>query len=304
MADGGDGRDSTHTSDGDLDDDVFVESDGEELGADDIGLEANTAALSPKDALGQETPVLESAPLASPSANTPPLRSLGGEPPLAVDGAEPPGDSAAASDREGGIRRVVNPDSFDWGPAACPRAFHLTWSPPDIKPPHGQWQALCRFHKLNHTTACTKSLSATIGKSQAKRLAMAWCLVAPMHDRKRHHGAVRPQMLEPLDEEVLDARMAMMEPPPLAVPTDMELDQAGSELGDDEPQPGPKRKAARTAKAKAAAPKATVKAKPRARAASSRADSGNTSSESSSSSSGSSSSTSDSSSSSNSSDSS
>lgn len=303
--DGDSEHDSAHTNEGDLDGDVFVESDGGALGFDDIGLEAGAAAMSPEGVPGQEAPVWGAAPLASPTADSAPLHMPRAEPPLVVGASEASGDGATASAREGGIRRAVNPDSFDWGPAACPKAFHLTWSPPDVKPPHGQWQALCRFHRLNQTTACTKSLSAGIGKLRAKRLAMAWCLVAPVHDRKRHHGAVRPQMLEPLDEEVLDARMALMEPPPLAVPTDTELDQAEFELGGDAEhggaqdhpaaKPGAKRKAAHTATGKAGTPKAKAEAKPRARAASSNAGSRSSSSDSSSSSAASSSSTSESS---------
>ena len=108
---------------------------------------------------------------------------------------------------------VVPDPSFDWGPD---NAFRIHFTSADLKPPYGQWQATCYYHKLSDKTACTRTVSCLHagGSDNARRLCMLWCLHAPAHSRRRFHKAVPVHSFEVLDECILQARCAELPPPP------------------------------------------------------------------------------------------
>ena len=186
--------------------------------------------LAPEAAAAPATPELYSpaGSVGSPPSSPPP--------PIAPDdppsgwghsGADPapPPSSPRPPSEDRPRRRTFHPDNFDWGPPAKLTAFHFTFSDAAKKPPHGQWMVTCPWHRVSAVTACTRTISLGFGgKDVTKRMLMAWCLQAPVHNRRRHHKEVSPQDLGALPEEVLRARMVAMPPPPAIVLTDAELD--------------------------------------------------------------------------------
>lgn len=130
----------------------------------------------------------------------------------------------------GSIVRVPDPDSAYWGP------FFLTWSNPDKRPPAGAWQARCPFHKLNATTACTKSINAAsttdADKLAAKKKLMSWCLTAATFSRKRDHGAVQTRFMDALPLPALDAQLTTLPLPPAILKTDVDLDAEAATQGE------------------------------------------------------------------------
>ena len=44
------------------------------------------------------------------------------------------------------------------------KTFQFTYSPPNVKPPAGQWYGRCGYHKLNSVTWCSKSVSIKAGE--------------------------------------------------------------------------------------------------------------------------------------------
>ena len=176
----------------------------------------------------------------------------------------------------------LHPDSFAWG------SFRFTFSDAKKRPPHGQWQAKCRFHMLNQKTLCTRAMNVgpdDASKDLALRLLKGWCLAAPQHERKSTHAAMPLQQKDALPHEVLDARQRDMPPVPANVVSDAELDAIAAAEMHASPRPSAKRKrgaaesssarprAKPAAKAKVAAKrqaksKAKVKAKAKAKVAS------------------------------------
>ena len=200
-------------------------------------------------------------------------------PPLAPPSRSPSPDAAPAAPAPAiaaevdvatpSLRRVTNhPDSFTWGPGD---GFVFTWTSADRRPPNGSWQALCRYHKLNKDTACTQSMSANMGKELTKRLLKLWCLQAPLHTRKKHHANIRARFLEDVDEEILQARVESLPPPPEELLDDDQLDELEKRAGngvtsgeDSERDAAPAAKGKAKAKGKARS-KAKPGAKPRAK---------------------------------------
>lgn len=134
----------------------------------------------------------------------------------------------------GARRRGANEDSFDWAP------FRFIFSGPETKPPHGQWQATCPYHRLNDKTLCTKSMSIGMsGKESSKRILQWWCLQAPLYNRRRLHGGARMVASSAVPApEIMEARRAALPVPPPVAPTDLALDAAeGTEAA-----PRPKRR--------------------------------------------------------------
>ena len=169
-----------------------------------------------------------------------------------------PKDSDAAVADIRSLSRVVHQDTFMWGP------FRMTFSDKKSKPPYGQWQATCVYHKLNDKTGCKRSLSlGQVGQSKdrCKRVLMQWCLKAPLFETKRDHAAVPLNPSEALDQEVLDTRLQGLTPPPDHVRTDEAVDKAKADssasLG--KRSAAPKGNAKKKAKAKAAKPKPSHK---------------------------------------------
>ena len=126
-------------------------------------------------------------------------------------------------------------EAFDWGPHHPGErpGFHFHYSPPDKRPPHGQWQVLCYYHKLNDNTACTRSVSCLTagGKAQALKILKVWCTRAPIHNRKRHHWKDVVQPWHVPDPEIIEARARSMRLPPLRaeLKTDDQLDEEEAE---------------------------------------------------------------------------
>ena len=150
------------------------------------------------------------------------------------------------------LPRQEHPLSFNWG------VFRFTYTPPDKRPPHGQFQATCPYHKLSAKTNCTRATQigpCEESKDLAVRALQTWCLLGPCHDRKRRHAAAFIAKADILPREALDAKMQLLPQPPLHLRTDEELDA----LEESEGGAG----AASAAKAK---PKAKGKAKGKAAA--------------------------------------
>ena len=102
----------------------------------------------------------------------------------------------------------------------------MTFSSANKKPPHGQWFAVCPFHRLSTKTGCTKSLSLRSANDAhtALRLMKLWCLQAALFTYKRDHSQVKPHLLckDPLalDDQLLEARALELPPVPAVVHTD------------------------------------------------------------------------------------
>ena len=158
--------------------------------------------------------------------------------------------------------------------------FQLTWRPPPHSP-FGGWIAVCKYHKKNRTTACSRSLTCTTASPEEKhrclRVLYAWCLAAPNHDRKFWHSQEPPVVDIPM--EVVEDRARGLPPLPEPLLDDDELDgiaaglaaaaaakaapaaakakpkgKAKPKLAKAAPAPGPRPKGKAKAKAKAGAP--------------------------------------------------
>jgi hypothetical protein len=176
--------------------------------------------------------------------------------------------------------------------------FYMTWRPDSGN--FGAWQALCKYHKKNSTTACTRSMGCADASraelDRVKRVLRAWCLTAPNHTRKREH-AVEPLVVD-MPSEVLEQSAAELPELPARVLDDVTLDTMAvaavaalalpkakaKALLAPKAKPKPKAKPAVKDKAKGK-PKAKAKAKAAAHGASSASSSSDSSSSSSSSSS-------------------
>lgn len=156
----------------------------------------------------------------------------GGGATAAAEAAGPPTAPPAPVQMEDGtlvggraVRRSAwqqHPDSFDFGP------FRITYTTPEKRPPHGQWQARCLYHRLNERTACTKACQCgpnPADKEFRKRWLLTWCLQAPLYDRKRTHALAQVAQREVLPQELLDRKLLDLAPPPLAPRTDVDLDR-------------------------------------------------------------------------------
>ena len=155
-----------------------------------------------------------------------------------------------------------HPDSFDWGP------FRFTFTGPEKRPPHGQWQATCPFHRLNAKTGCTRATQVgptDSSKDDAKRTLQTWCLLAPLHDRKRRHTSAHVKKADVLPQELLDQRLMELQAPAARPQTDEELDLATGAAAEAPARAKQKVKAKGKPKPGAAekekAPKKTAKAK-------------------------------------------
>ena len=174
--------------------------------------------------------------------------------------------------------RSVQADSFNWGPN-----FRLTFVNATKRPPHGCWQATCRYHAKSKFTGCKRSVQVggvSDAKDHCKRLLMMWCLQAPLHATKKAHSAVAVSPDDVLPLEALNSRLARLQPPPAVVRTDEEIEAEqerearaperrgrGAPKAKTKPKPKPKPKPKSKAKAKAKAkghPKAKAEAKSRA----------------------------------------
>ena len=131
-------------------------------------------------------------------------------------------DARSSSDEEpqsqarAPVVRQIQERSHRWGGFGM---FHLNWEGPEVRPPHGAWQAVCPYHKLSSRTMCTKSYGAHGPTESDIALALSvvkhWCLLATKFDRKRAHGAIRVHSNFPmLSPEVLESRVMNMPPPP------------------------------------------------------------------------------------------
>ena len=137
--------------------------------------------------------------------------------------------SASASKARSASSRVIesHPDSFLWG-----GTFRMTWTPPEKRPPHGQWQVRCPWHRLSDSTACTKARQAgptEETKDLALRILQTWALRAPLHTLKRNHASDTVRAEDVLPAEVLASRVAALPRPPSMPPTDAEQDAAAAD---------------------------------------------------------------------------
>ena len=144
----------------------------------------------------------------------------------------------------------THPDSFDWGP------FRFTFTGPHKRPPHGQWQANCPYHRLSERTGCTRAMQAgptEQTKEEAKRTLQTWCLLAPHHDRKRHHTSACVKSSDVLPQGLLDIRLSALKLPAGKPPTDeeLDLDLDAAETQDEKKKAQPRAKAKAKGKAKA-----------------------------------------------------
>ncbi|CAL1149501.1 unnamed protein product [Cladocopium goreaui] len=165
--------------------------------------------------------------------------------------------------------RVIetHPDSFDWGPGGL---FRVTWTPAEKRPPHGQWQIRCPFHRLNHSTVCTKAKQAgptAESRNLVLRMLQTWALRAPLHTRKRYHASDMVAAGDVLPAEMLESKVAALPAPPHLPPTDVELD-AAEKAAEDLARPATSKAVKATAKAAALRPerpakKAKAKGKPK-----------------------------------------
>ena len=168
-------------------------------------------------------------------------------PPLARDEVDEAPRAQPRVDGPARTRGSTHPDSFHWGPADS--GFHLLYSPPEVKPPHGQWQATCHYHadsgKAGKTfTPCTRTMSVLVAGSKeiARDALMYWCMQAPLHDRKRYHCALPRQTYDLPDRAIMLARARALRPPPPRgkLKTDEELDEQDTdELDDPDDDAGP-----------------------------------------------------------------
>lgn len=185
-------------------------------------LEARVMQLDNDDASGGNDP-----PIASASLNDPQHEIAVAAPPPPAPPAEVSEGSALQAlkrkPRSGAVRAAAeaHPDSFLWGP------FRFTFTGPEKRPPSGQWQASCPFHRLSEKTGCARATqvgSSAESKEAAKRKLQTWCLTAPLYDRKRRRTSAQVQAADVLPQELLDAKILEMEPPAGKPPTDEELD--------------------------------------------------------------------------------
>ena len=198
------------------------------------------------------------------------------------DYEEPADDSVRAADDSAAQAKAprqnqsrdVHPDSFDWG------SFRFTFTDASARPPRGQWQAKCRFHKLNDKTWCTRSMtigSAEGSKDLTLRLLKGWCVQAGKFKKKKDHARMALRPADALPDEVLDSLLGDMPPvPSLVVPDDQMPDEPEPPSHGPPPDPPRKRKhdsstgdaidqGACSVKAKGKA-KTKAKAKPKAKA--------------------------------------
>eukprot|EP00435_Cladocopium_sp_Y103_P036773 s1919_g9.t1 len=168
---------------------------------------------------------------------------------------------AAKQSRRKDTVAETHPDSFDWGP------FRFTFTGQNKRPPHGQWQANCPYHRLNDRTGCTRAMQAGPSeetKQEAKRKLQTWCLLAPHHARKRHHTSAYLTSSDVLPQEILNIRLSALTPPIAKPPTDEELDAA--ETQDAKNTAPPRAKAKSRAKANSQAKAHCKKAMPKDKA--------------------------------------
>lgn len=123
--------------------------------------------------------------------------------------------------RDAWVTREKHPDSFHWG------VFRFTFTPASKRPPYGQFQAKCPYHQLNPKTSCTRAMQ--VGPSSESRdlvirTLQSWCLLAAVHNRKRHHTSAFVSKADVLPQALLDERLKTLSDPPTHVPTDIELD--------------------------------------------------------------------------------
>ena len=243
----------THTSDS-FGEDLALGSLSDESGRDDgpveVGGEAEAEVLRVQSNDPEESRSLAAGPAQD---VTGPVSHGSGPPPMPSSASSdmPEGPSLPSAS---GIVRVVNPDTFTWGPH-----FRLTFSDKSSKPPHGQWQATCNYHKLNERTGCKRSLSlgkAGHSKDLCKRVLMQWCLAAPLCTTKKEHSAQPLNVDDALDAALLEARLRTLPPPPARIRTDEEIEMDQDSEGGD-----PTSKKKRSIKPKAAKSKAKTKAK-------------------------------------------
>ena len=198
------------------------------------------------------------------------------------DYEEPADDSVRAADDSAAQAKAprqnqsrdVHPDSFDWG------SFRFTFTDASARPPRGQWQAKCRFHKLNDKTWCTRSMtigSAEGSKDLTLRLLKGWCVQAGKFKKKKDRARMALRPADALPDEVLDSLLGDMPPvPSLVVPDDQMPDEPEPPSHGPPPDPPRKRKhdsstgdaidqGACSVKAKGKA-KTKAKAKPKAKA--------------------------------------
>ena len=99
-------------------------------------------------------------------------------------------------------------------------------------------------------------------KEEAKRMLQSWCLLAPLHSRKRQHTAAYIKRADVLPQEILDQKLTLLRAPAAKAATDQELDDA--EEVDNSAKKSAKAKAKRKGKAE---PKEATKRKRKREAA-------------------------------------
>ena len=135
--------------------------------------------------------------------------------------------------------------------------FRVTWTSAEKRPPHGQWQIRCPFHRLNDSTVCTKAKQAgptAESRNLVLRMLQTWALRAPLHTRKRYHASDMVAAGDVLPAEILESKVAALPAPPLLPPTDVELDAAENAAAAED-LARPARAAKAKAKANAVAPR-------------------------------------------------
>ena len=204
----------------------------QQLGSENFAIPGDSAQSEPPTAMSTaveaHTDTGDASAIPAEVASLPDARdasAIPGAPDVPTDPgvAPPPPPIPEAEPGASGVPRAPkqHPDSFAWG------SFRFTFSDASKRPPHGQWQAKCRFHMLNQKTLCTRAMNVgpdLASKDLALRLLKGWCLAAPQHQRKSTHAATPLQQKDALPHEVLDARQRDMPPVPANVLSDAELD--------------------------------------------------------------------------------
>ena len=175
--------------------------------------------------------------------------------------AKPGAQRARASSKPSTSKHHVHEDSHAWADGR----FHFTYRP--TTGPSGSWQCLCRFHKKNATTACTRSMSCRDGTEDEKqrilRCLKAWAVIAPSYTRKRTHA--RSPFIDDLPQVCIDLEMDQLPGLPAELLDDDQLNAAAARAATAAAAVAP---LAAAAKAKAQAKKPAAKAKPKAKSSS------------------------------------
>ena len=147
--------------------------------------------------------------------------------PLVEEQASSSAAPAAAARSNDDLHVRVSAEFIDeWGP------FTISFHPPSDKKRFGSAEARCPFHALGPKSRCKKYVSLR-SCDEAHRVDTLWalrhwCNKAAGCDRQKEHLGQRQLQVNNLPSREEIVRQKITTPAPLNVPTDAELDAAGS----------------------------------------------------------------------------